>query len=59
LAHVHQLKGFMPPFVGTEAERKALGLWLGSLNPTPAHVEISPIAKSQPMGRAERGWALP
>jgi mono/diheme cytochrome c family protein len=59
LAHVHQLKGFMPPFVGNEAERKALGLWLGSLNPTPAQVEISPIAKSQPMGAAERGGTLP
>ena len=52
LAHVHQLKGFMPPFVGTEPERKALGFWLGSLNPAPAQVEISPVAKSQQMGSA-------
>jgi len=36
LAHLNELKGFMPPFVGTEAERKALGAWLASLNPPPA-----------------------
>jgi mono/diheme cytochrome c family protein len=59
LAHVHQLKGFMPPFVGTEPERKALGLWLGSLNPAPAHVGISPVANSQQMGAAGEGGSLP
>ncbi|MGB7590518.1 MAG: cytochrome ubiquinol oxidase subunit I [Terriglobia bacterium] len=36
LAHINELKGFMPPFVGTEAERKALGARLASLNPQPA-----------------------
>jgi hypothetical protein len=36
LAHLNELKGFMPPFVGTEAERKALGDWLMSLNPRAA-----------------------
>jgi len=36
LAHLNELKGFMPPFVGTEAERKALADWLLSLNPRPA-----------------------
>jgi len=33
LRHLNELKGFMPPFVGTEAERRALGAWLFSLNP--------------------------
>ncbi len=42
LAHLSELKGFMPPFVGTEAERKALGAWLASLNPPPASISIEP-----------------
>jgi mono/diheme cytochrome c family protein len=42
LVHLSELKGFMPPFVGTEAERKALGAWLASLNPAPASVAIEP-----------------
>lgn len=42
LVHLNELKGFMPPFVGTEAERKALGAWLASLNPPPASIEIDP-----------------
>jgi mono/diheme cytochrome c family protein len=61
LAHVHQLKGFMPPFVGTEVERKALGLWLGSLNPAPASIEIqpvTPVANSQEIGAAGEGGSL-
>ena len=36
LLHLNELKGFMPPFVGTEAERQALRDWLASLNPQPA-----------------------
>jgi len=36
VAHLNELKGFMPPFVGTEAERKALVDWLVNLNPRPA-----------------------
>ncbi len=28
VAHLNELKGFMPPFIGTPAERKALSLWL-------------------------------
>jgi cytochrome bd-type quinol oxidase subunit 1 len=35
LLHLNELKGFMPPFVGTEAERRALRDWLLSLNPQP------------------------
>ena len=36
LLHLNELKGFMPPFVGTDAERQALRDWLLSLNPQPA-----------------------
>jgi cytochrome bd-type quinol oxidase subunit 1 len=35
LLHLNELKGFMPPFVGTDAERRALKAWLLSLNPQP------------------------
>jgi cytochrome bd-type quinol oxidase subunit 1 len=35
LVHLNELKGFMPPFVGTEAERHALAAWLAGLNPQP------------------------
>jgi len=42
LLHLNELKGFMPPFAGTEAERKALGAWLAGLNPPPAGTEIEP-----------------
>jgi cytochrome bd-type quinol oxidase subunit 1 len=44
LAHLNALKGFMPPFVGTDAERQALGAWLASLNPPPASIAIEPGA---------------
>ncbi len=33
LEHLDILKGFMPPFAGTEAERRALASYLASLNP--------------------------
>ena len=36
LLHLNELKGFMPPFVGTEAERTALRAWLLTLNSQPA-----------------------
>ncbi len=36
LLHLNELKGFMPPFVGTDSERRALRDWLLSLNPQPA-----------------------
>jgi len=35
LLHLNELKGFMPPFVGTDAERRALKAWLLTLNPQP------------------------
>jgi len=31
LRHLNELKGFMPPFLGTEQERKALAAWLAEL----------------------------
>jgi hypothetical protein len=51
LAHLNELKGFMPPFVGTEAERKALGDWLTSLNPPPASVGME-RGNSAPKGQS-------
>jgi len=42
LAHLNSLKGFMPAFVGSEAERQALGAWLASLNPMPTNITIEP-----------------
>jgi len=36
LQHLSELKGFMPPFMGTEAERRALAAWLARLNPQSA-----------------------
>jgi cytochrome bd-type quinol oxidase subunit 1 len=40
LQHLSELKGFMPPFMGTEAERRALAAWLANLNP-----KITPITE--------------
>jgi len=42
LLHLNELKGFMPPFVGTDAERRALVTWLLSLNPQPSTRESPP-----------------
>jgi hypothetical protein len=42
LGHLSALKGLMPPFLGTDAERQALGAWLASLNPLPAGITIEP-----------------
>ncbi|MGO8733751.1 MAG: cytochrome ubiquinol oxidase subunit I [Terriglobia bacterium] len=42
LGHLSALKGFMPPFLGIDAERQALGAWLASLNPLPAGIAIEP-----------------
>jgi len=46
LAHLSSLKGYMPGFVGTEAERQALGAWLVTLNPLPADITIQPEASA-------------
>ncbi len=42
LLHLNELKGFMPPFVGTEPERRALTAWLENLNPQPVTREPTP-----------------
>ena len=57
LVHLNELKGFMPPFVGTEAERKALGAWLASLNPPAGNaIEPGPSAmKNQSPGATGEG----
>ncbi len=34
IEHLNQLKGFMPPFMGSESEKKALAKWLYELNKT-------------------------
>jgi mono/diheme cytochrome c family protein len=47
LLHLNELKGFMPPFVGTEEERRALGAWLASLSPLPSNLEIAPSEKAE------------
>ncbi len=45
LLHLNELKSFMPPFVGTEAEREALAQWLIQLNPQPRTVEPRPLGE--------------
>lgn len=35
LKNLDQLKGFMPPFMGNDIERRALAKWLTALNPRP------------------------
>jgi len=35
IRHLNQLKSFMPPFAGNDAEREALAAWLATLNPQP------------------------
>jgi cytochrome bd-type quinol oxidase subunit 1 len=62
LVHLNELKGFMPPFVGTEAERKALGAWLISLNPPPAGIPLEPepsAAKGQSTAATGEGAPQP
>jgi cytochrome bd-type quinol oxidase subunit 1 len=62
LAHLNELKGFMPPFVGTEAERKALGDWLISLNRRPTSLGVeggNPALPSQSTGTPGEGAPQP
>ena len=51
LQHLNELKGFMPPFVGTEEERQALAAWLASLNPMPRNIEMPPVPGSKAEAR--------
>jgi mono/diheme cytochrome c family protein len=48
LLHLNELTSVMPPFVGSEAERRALGAWLITLNPRPLTREpAAPGEKAQ------------
>jgi mono/diheme cytochrome c family protein len=49
VTHLNELKGFMPPFVGTAEERQALADWLASLSPRPASLGMKP-GGSAPQG---------
>ena len=51
LVHLNELKGFMPPFVGTDDERRALAAWLINLNPQP--VTREPVTPGVQVGSAE------
>jgi hypothetical protein len=51
LQHLNELKGFMPPFVGTAEERRALALWLASLNPAPPPA-LEPMYPAEKAGTA-------
>jgi len=58
LLHLSAFKGFMPPFVGTERERQALGAWLANLNPPHTRIDIAPgpgAAETQPVDKAGEG----
>ena len=59
LVNLSQLKGFMPPFVGTEEERKALGAWLAGLGPPPADIEITPNEKADASPASREGAPQP
>jgi cytochrome bd-type quinol oxidase subunit 1 len=65
LLRLDQLKGFMPPFMGNDAERKALAAWLARLNPQPEQREpawrsdlpgppAQPVAAAPPEGKGGR-----
>lgn len=55
LRHLNRLKGFMPPFAGTDEERRALAAWLASLNPRPPWAPSFP--GTRPAVAAPRGGA--
>lgn len=53
LQHLNELKGFMPPFIGTDAERRALARWLASLGKEAPFSEGLAIADSAGNTRQE------
>jgi mono/diheme cytochrome c family protein len=56
LKHLSELKGFMPPFMGTDEERQALAAWLADLNPTvPPVTEPLSERAAPPFTLAARG----
>jgi mono/diheme cytochrome c family protein len=59
LSHLNELKGFMPPFVGTEEERSALAAWLASLSPYPSNLEIPPGEKAAALPASPEGASKP
>jgi len=59
LQHLNQLKGLMPPFMGTEEERKALGVWLAGLGPPPVGIETAPGERANSTSSAPQGGSRP
>jgi mono/diheme cytochrome c family protein len=55
LQHLNELKGFMPPFIGTPAERRALARWLAYLGRSRPISEGLEVA--QGFERREKGGA--
>jgi cytochrome bd-type quinol oxidase subunit 1 len=52
LQHLNELKGFMPPFVGSDAERRALARWLAYLGRSGPLSEGLAVAANAPARRA-------
>jgi cytochrome bd-type quinol oxidase subunit 1 len=60
LLHLNELKGFMPPFVGTDQERQALAKWLEELNPQPRTLQpVYPGTKARAAPQPGPGGAQP
>jgi mono/diheme cytochrome c family protein len=53
LQHLNELKGFMPPFVGTEQERHALARWLAYLGQEQPFSEGLSLAKANLLATEE------
>jgi len=53
LQHLNELKGFMPPFVGSDAERRVLARWLANLGREEPFSEGLAIADSAASPRQE------
>ena len=53
LQHLNELKGFMPPFVGSDAERRVLARWLANLGREEPFSEGLSIADSAASPRQE------
>lgn len=48
LQHLNMLKGYMPPFMGTADERRALARWLASLSPEQAPTRAESPGPTEP-----------
>jgi mono/diheme cytochrome c family protein len=51
LQRLNELKGYMPPFVGSEDERRALATWLADIARRPAFSAL-PVQKESASGQA-------